>query len=305
MPFPECVHAEFTHIRHGLVSGGKVKALDTIAAIVSSNRCDAQTLPWHRLQYQHTAAIRAELAQRFAPTTANKMLSALRGVLKQAWRLAYTDAETYHRAIDLPGIKGQRALSGRALTAGELTRLFAACDDKSPGGARDAALLAVLYGAGLRRSEAVTLDLRDYAAEQDAGELRVRGGKGRRDRIMPVGNGTLDAINAWLQVRGQEPGPLFHPIRKGGTIERRRMTDQAVMVVLEKRARQAKIKPVSPHDLRRSFITHLLDGGADALSVQKLAGHANTQTTLRYDRRDEKAKRKAVEVLHVPFSNLY
>lgn len=79
------------------------------------------------------------------------------------------------------------------------------------------------------------------------------------------------------------------------------MTDQAVMVVLEKRARQAKIKSVSPHDLRRSFITHLLDGGADALSVQKLAGHANTQTTLRYDRRDEKAKRKAVEVLYVPF----
>ena len=79
------------------------------------------------------------------------------------------------------------------------------------------------------------------------------------------------------------------------------MTAQALLGALIKRVEQTKIAEASPHDLRRSFIRHLLDAGADALSVQKLAGHANTQTTLRYDRRDEKAKRKAVDLLHLPF----
>ena len=80
------------------------------------------------------------------------------------------------------------------------------------------------------------------------------------------------------------------------------MTDQAVLIAINKRAAQGRVAELSSHDLRRSFITHLLDAGTDALSVQKLAGHANTQTTLRYDRRDEKAKRKAVDLLHVPFA---
>ena len=258
------------------------------------------TFPWHRLRYQHTAAIRAVLAERYRAATANKMLSALRGVLKQAWRLEYLEAESYHRAVDLPIVRGQTLLQGRALTGGELVKLFGTCEnDEAPAGARDAALLAILYGVGLRRSEVVALDLADYNAE--AGELHVHG-KGNRDRMMPITDGTTDALEAWLHVRGSTPGPLFCPVNKGGRITIHRMTDQAVLIAINKRAIQGRVAELSPHDLRRSFITHLLDAGADALSVQKLAGHANTQTTLRYDRRDEKAKRKAVDLLHVPFA---
>ena len=161
-------------------------------------------------------------------------------------------------------------------------------------------MLAVLYGSGLRRSEVVALDLSDY--EPESGTVTVRQGKGRKDRTGYATNGARDALNAWLNVRGTEPGPLFLPIDKGGTVHHRRMTDQAVLVLLRKRAGQAGVCAFSPHDLRRTFISDLLDHGADLVTVQHLAGHANVSTTARYDRRGEKAKQNAAELLHVPFS---
>ena len=99
-----------------------------------------------------------------------------------------------------------------------------------------------------------------------------------------------------------DAGPLFLPIDKAGTIASRRLTDQAILDILQRRARAASVAPFSPHDLRRSFIGDLLDAGADIATVQHLAGHANVQTTARYDRRGEATKRQAAGLLHVPYT---
>ncbi len=279
------------------------QALDVVAAILTGDELDAQTLDWSQLRYQHTAAVRAQLAERYAPATANKMLAALRGVLKEAWRLGHMNAEDYHRAVDLPSVSGSSLPKGRCLTLGELHALFEVCAlDETPSGARDAALLAVLFGGGLRRAEAVSLDVDDY--DPETGALTIRGGKGRRERIAYATNGSADALEAWLRVRGAEPGPLFLPVRKGGQIEpeARRLTPEAIYYMLGRRAKKAGVASFSPHDLRRSFVSQLLDAGADISTVQHLAGHANVTTTARYDRRGEEAKRKASQLLHVPYA---
>jgi site-specific recombinase XerD len=276
------------------------EALETIAEILTGGQSTMETLSWATLRYQHTQAIRAALAERYAPATANKMLAALRGTLREAWRLGEIAAEEYHRAVDLAPVRGETLPRGRALLTGELRALFGVCTtDRTDTGARDTAMLALLYGAGLRRAELVALDLADY--EPATGALTVRSGKGNKARVVYATNGAATALARWLACRGSEPGPLFIPVRKGGTHPVvRPMTDQNVLLILRKRAAAAGVARFSPHDLRRTFIGDLLDAGADISTVQQLAGHSNVQTTARYDRRGEKAKRKAAEMLHCP-----
>lgn len=287
----------------GLASGSRrtmLGTLETIAGLATNGQTDAQVFPWHQLRHEHTAAIRAALAERYSPATANKALAALRGVLKAAWRLGLMDGESFQRAADVPAVRGVTLPRGRSLTAGELRALFDTCRaDESAAGRRDAALLAVCYGAGLRRSEAAGLELHDYAA--DSGTLTVRGGKGGKDRLTYVAAGGRQALDDWLAVRGEAEGSLFLRVRKGGTVESEGVSAQAVYGIMRKRAKQAGIDSFSPHDLRRTFVSDLLDNGADVSMVQQLAGHSQVTTTQRYDRRPERAKAKAAELLHVPY----
>jgi site-specific recombinase XerD len=303
------------------------EALTAMTDRLSAGRCDLWTLAWHELRYQHTAALRSLLAEQYAPATVNKMLAALRGTLKECWRLGLVPAEDYHRAVDLPAVRGSVLPRGRALSAGELRALLAACagdrtsagtKDRTSAGARDGALIATLYGAGLRRSEAVALEVRDY--DKETGAITVRSGKGRKDRIAYAPAGCRAALTTWISVletrraaltggdadsnggtdRNGE-GPLFVAIGKSGRLGSKALSDQAVLYILRKKGQEAGLAAFSPHDLRRTFIGDLLDAGADISTVQQMAGHASVQTTARYDRRGEGAKRKAAELLHVPF----
>jgi integrase len=275
------------------------QGLQVIANLLTGNS-NIFTVKWAGLHFQHTAAIRSRLAEAYSPATANRILCALRGVLKAAWQLGLISEEQRARACNLPSVEGETLPAGRALSAGELQALMMVCEnDLTPAGARDAGLFAALYPAGLRRAEVVNLDLIDY--DPESGSLTVRHGKRNKARVSYVSSGAGRALDDWLEIRGLEPGPLFYPVNKSGHLTPRRMTNQAVYNVLLKRGKQAGVAGFSPHDLRRTFISDLLDAGADISTVAKLAGHASVTTTARYDRRPEAAKVKAVGLLHLPY----
>jgi len=206
-------------------------------------------------------------------------------------------ADDYTRLCSVKPVNGVRVPAGRALSVGEIGALLDACEYNTKG-TRDAAIISIMYAAGLRRDEIVSLDLEHY--NKETGELKVKG-KGNKERMLYIDNGALDALNDWLSIRGDHNGPMFHPVNKGGAIQYRRMTDQAIYNLLLNYAKQAGVARFSPHDLRRSFISELLDRGADVVTVKELAGHASVQTTANYDRRGEKAKKKAIGLLHVPY----
>jgi site-specific recombinase XerD len=306
----------------------QAQALRVIAQVLG---VDFDRLNWGALRYQHTAVIRATLAQRYAPATANKILSALRQTLKQAWILGQMTAADYSRAIALEPVRGQTVPTGRELSPDEILALLTTCqkDKNQSSGTRDAAIIAILYAAGLRRDEVVKLRVENY--EPETGRL-VFTGQRDKQRSAYVTNGAADALNDWLKIRGTAAGALFVEISKSGKVLTEQeskvvkpartvngmqvpnkkagrtiyrggaLTAQAIYNMLLKRAQEAGIENFSPHDLRRTFITHLLAAGADIATVSKMAGHANVQTTARYDRSPEEAKRKAAELLHVPYT---
>lgn len=140
--------------------------------------------------------------------------------------------------------------------------------------ARDAAMLELLYASGLRVSELVGLDLDDV----DRGESTVRVlGKGRKERVVPFGEKAARALEGYLATRGDDRGPLFVN-RRGG-----RLTTRSVHAIVRRGARAVGVaRRVSPHTLRHTFATHLLDGGADLRAIQELLGHSRLSTTQRY-----------------------
>jgi integrase/recombinase XerD len=283
---------------------GRRTQAQALRVIAQALGVDFERVNWSALRYQHTAAIRAKIAQSYSPASANKILSALRQTLKQAWLLGQMTAEEYSRAIELEPVTGETLPAGRELSTGEILALMTTCqkDKNQNAGTRDAAIIALMYAAGLRRDEVVKLGVENY--DPETGKM-VLTGKRNKQRTAYITNGAADALGDWLTIRGSEPGPLFVAINKGGRLDPSKpLTSQAIYNMLAKRAQEAGIKNFSPHDMRRSFISHLLAAGADIATVSKMAGHANVQTTARYDRRPEEAKRKAAELLHVPYKTI-
>jgi integrase/recombinase XerC len=156
-------------------------------------------------------------------------------------------------------------------------------------GLRDTAILELLYASGLRVSELTGLDLDDV--DRGARTVRVLG-KGRKERVVPFGSKASRALEAWLDRRGEEAGPLFLG-RRG------RLTSRAVYTIVGTSARRAGItRKVSPHTLRHSFATHLLDGGADLRAIQELLGHSRLSTTQRYTHVGAEHLLKVYEAAH-------
>lgn len=288
---------------------GRRTMRSTLRRVAAMLGGDLDTVPWAQLRYQHVQALRTRLAETLAPATVNKYLAAIRGVVREAWRLGLMGAETYQRITAVRGVKGATVPAGRGLCPDELAGLMRVCvEDQSPAGARDAAIIALGYGAGLRRAELAGLDLADLdELDNEGGDHRspaiallVRG-KGSKQRMTYMDNGAADALRDYLDVRGDQAGPLFYSGRRGGhLIAGQRMSGQAIRDMLVKRAAEAGIEKATPHDLRRSFVSDLLDAGVDIATAADMAGHAKVETTRRYDRRGDRAKQRAARALRLP-----
>lgn len=260
----------------------------------------ALDVPWGRIRRPEALRIASILAQTCgAPATANKHLTALRKVLEEAWLAGQMPAEDYHRAVKLDPVKGRRARPGHAISRGDLRAVVAACHhDESPVGARDVGLLAVLYATGARRSEASALDLEHW--DSQARQLRLLR-KRNKEQLVPLLDVRGQMLDVWVSVRGAWPGPLFVGARKGGRLTRERLGDRGIQKVLERRCLQAGVKPIRPHDFRRTLIGDMLDSGIDLVTVQKFVDHVSVATTASYDRRDERAIRAAAGQISMPW----
>lgn len=212
--------------------------------------------------------------QPYADSSIARSVVAIRGYHRFLFGEEIVDVDI---TADLETPRAPRALP-KALTVEEVTTLLDAPSAQTPAGWRDAAILELLYGAGLRISELTQLDIDDIDPVDRL--IRVLG-KGEKQRIVPYGEPAAEALDRWL-VRGRhtmtpDSAAVFVNARGG------RLTRQGVWKVLQRYAKEAGIaRSVSPHTLRHSFATHLLDGGADVRIVQELLGHASIATTQIY-----------------------
>ncbi len=180
------------------------------------------------------------------------------------------------------------------MTSEEVERLLLSPNAAEKMGARDLAILETMYSTGVRVSELVGLNVEDVELEE--GVARVRG-KGKRERYAPLGSFAVGAIEHWLESRGggvlDRKDPVF--VNRLGT----RLSTRSVGRMLEKHLAQAGLDSrTTPHTLRHSFATHLLDRGADIRSVQELLGHRSLVTTQIYTHLTTATLRKAYEKAH-------
>jgi len=272
----------YLHVERGL-SPATIRAYRSDLHDFARQR-DGADDPWARsadpaVRYLAEKTRRGRPGERaLAPTSLRRRAAALKGFYRFAFGegLIEVDVATH---LDLP--RQSRRLPD-TLDVGEVERLLEAA---SSGGVRDRALLELLYAAGLRVSEAIGLDREDVSL--DGAFVRVIG-KGDKERLVPIGEVSIDHLTTWLEGPRSELIARHHvaPVRGGPLFlgdRGRRLARQQAWAAVTGAAERAKLGgKVSPHTLRHSFATHLLEGGADLRVVQELLGHASISTTQLY-----------------------
>lgn len=233
------------------------------------------------------AAYVAQLrADGLAPTTVARRLAAVRSFFRHQVLLGVR-ADNPAANVDLP--KRRRTLP-RTLSPAEVERLLDAAAGTTPRALRDRALAELLYGAGLRVSEAVALDRQSVDLEH---RLVRCVGKGNKERVVPIGREAADALRRYLSrgrpfLERRQRQELFLNANGGG------LTRAGVFLILRRLAEKAGLEPgrIHPHLLRHSFATHLLEGGADLRAVQEMLGHADLATTELYTHVSDRRRRE-------------
>lgn len=251
---------------------------------------------WNEQMPEHLTAVKADLLENLAPTTVNRLLSAVRGVVRAAWLAGLIDVDLRERVSAVGGVPAVRAKRGRYIESGERHALRDAIDTAHPKGVRDVAILAVLRH-GLRRAEVCALTVGSIGP----GGLTVEG-KGRRQRIVPLNWQARRPIDEWVALRRQTvadgDGFLFCPVTKSGKVKAssKPMDPAAIAYVLRRAAPVAGVAHITPHDFRRTAASDLLDAGHDTVLAGRVLGQSPNTTAI-YDRRQERAAQQAVDLL--------
>ncbi|HET6844833.1 MAG TPA: tyrosine-type recombinase/integrase [Candidatus Angelobacter sp.] len=219
---------------------------------------------------------------RGSASTVNQELSALRRMFRNAAAAGFVDRE---RAADAAGVENARASGVRAgnwLTPEQARKLLLAPDENTLKGKRDRALLAVLVGCGLRREELVLLDLDGVQLREDRWVIPELVGKGKRVRLVPVPGWVKERLDAWTTAGEIRERRIFRAVKKNGTVSSESLSATAVWKIVLQHARNAGIKQLTPHDLRRTCAKLCRRAGGDIEQIQFLLGHSSIQTTEKY-----------------------
>jgi integrase/recombinase XerC len=221
------------------------------------------------------------LERNTARSSIARKLSAVRSFYRYLHREGQVSSDP-SRLISTP--KQEKRLPS-VLTVDDALRLMQSPGDKGDRMLRDRAVLETLYSTGIRASELIGIDQEDIeppAGDGSSGLVRIRG-KGRKERIVPIGRSALDAIDRYRRIRKSVPGERAVFTNPSGN----RLTARSVQRILANhRKKLGLLQKASPHTLRHSFATHLLESGADLRAIQELLGHASLSTTQRYTHLD-------------------
>jgi len=218
----------------------------------------------------------------YAPSTINLRLSAIRKLASEAADNGIMDPTLAQGVQNVQGVKTSGVRTGNWLTLNQAQRLIRSTDLTTLKGLRDRAILAIMIGAGLRRSEVAKLTM-DHIQMREARWVIVDlVGKRKRVRSIPIPAWAKAAIDDWTTTANIQEGNIFRSINKGDNISGPDMTPQAVADVVKEYAEQCGFEKLAAHDLRRTFAQLADKGGSDLQQIQLSLGHASVQTTERY-----------------------
>lgn len=258
---------------------------------------------FHQVDYQTACQIKVELIQHGSSAkSVNRAMSAIRNVVKVGVIMGLVPE---NQLIQLSAIKLEKTSQhqGNPLNATQVSTLFNHLAKRtSIIDVRNQAIFALLLGAGLRRSELVSLKLNDLALSES--HLVVQKGKGNKRRTAFLPKWCIEHIHTWLMLRGHDAGYLFNPVNKSNRINLTRdITTESVYLLVRHTAKHVGLGNVSPHDLRRTYITRLLEQNIDLNTVRLMAGHEDISTTVVYDKRDNKVMQQAASALSYRAAN--
>lgn len=251
---------------------------------------------WSRLTpVAVTAFMRNELGSGKSAVSVNLYLCALKGVAKAAWQLELLSHDALDRIRAIKQARVVRLPVGRSLSRSESRALLRSASGNDPILVRDRTILTLFLGCGLRRAEICGLQM--DKVDLSNGTIRLIG-KGNKERKAFLTPDISDTLDEWFEVRTEKPGYLFAKFTKSHRLLLDRpMHPSSIDRIVRKYCVAANIDPVTPHDLRRTFATRLIDKNVDLVTVKNLMGHANISTTSLYDRRGEDTMRRAADLV--------